>query len=65
MQSTKTLDETTGKYVVLDPQKADASSKYYGRMLPSRAHTMIGMPRLDNLPFPATSCRPRRSVSSR
>ena len=51
MQGTKTLDPATGKYVVLDPQKPDESSKHYGRVWPSRAHTMIGVPRLDNVRY--------------
>jgi hypothetical protein len=51
MKGTKTLDAASGKYVVADPQKASESQKYYGGIWPSRAHTMIGIPRLDNLRY--------------
>jgi hypothetical protein len=43
------LDERTGKYVVLEGAAAAPDLKYFGEIWPSRAHTMIGMPRLDNL----------------
>jgi hypothetical protein len=43
------VDERTGKYVVLDGVTATPEEKYMGRIWPSRAHTMIGVPRLDNI----------------
>jgi hypothetical protein len=45
------LDEVTGKVVPVAGAAADPSLKYHGGIWPSRAHTMIGMPRLDNLQF--------------
>jgi hypothetical protein len=43
------LDESTGKIVSVEGAAADADRKFFGAIWPSRAHTMIGMPRLDNL----------------
>jgi hypothetical protein len=43
------LDEQTGRYVVVDGEIATPQEKYLGQIWPSRAHTMIGIPRLDNV----------------
>jgi O-methyltransferase len=44
------IDPASGKQVVVDPAQFDPRRmKYYGAMWPSRAHTMIGIPRLDNI----------------
>ncbi len=43
------VDEATGKYVLLESAPADAEQKYAGGIWPSRAHTMIGVPRLINI----------------
>ena len=42
-------DPATGKKVATDAAPADENLKYLGLVWPSRAHTMIGIPRLDNL----------------
>ena len=42
-------DPQTGKLVSTDPAAADSRRKYLGAIWPTRAHTMIGMPRLENL----------------
>jgi hypothetical protein len=41
----------TGQISILEPDPAppNPEDRYLGRIWPSRAHTMIGMPRLDNL----------------
>jgi len=49
MRGTKTMDSARGKYVALDANRADDAKKFYGGVWPSRAHTMVGTPRLDNL----------------
>ncbi|MFO1305752.1 MAG: TylF/MycF family methyltransferase [Burkholderiales bacterium] len=43
------MDPATGKWVTAEPEPADKKRKYFGGVWPSRAHTMIGLPRLDNL----------------
>lgn len=43
------LDEATGKIFPVQGAPADPESKFFGGIWPSRAHTMIGVPRLDNL----------------
>ena len=43
------VDPATGKHAAPDAVHLDPRLKYYGAMWPSRAHTMIGIPRLDNL----------------
>src|SRR4029079_10466490 len=48
---TKTLDPATGRYFAVDAEKADDVQKYYGGIWPSRAHTMVGIPRLDHLRY--------------
>jgi len=45
------MDAATGKYVPVTPQPANPRMKYLGGVWPSRAHTMIGLPRLDNLQY--------------
>jgi hypothetical protein len=42
-------DPATGKMVATGAQATDEELKYLGLVWPSRAHTMIGVPRLDNL----------------
>lgn len=51
MRGSKSIDPATGKYVTIEAPRAEQSQKFYGGVWPSRAHTMIGMPRLDNLQF--------------
>ncbi len=43
------LDPASGKIVPVAGAAAGREAKYHGHIWPSRAHTMIGMPRLDNL----------------
>lgn len=43
------IDMKTRKYVSAEAAPADPERKYLGGIWPSRAHTMIGMPRLENL----------------
>ena len=43
------VDATTGRVFATEGVAADARAKYVGAIWPSRAHTMIGMPRLDSL----------------
>lgn len=43
------IDGASGKYVPVAPEPADRDKKFLGGIWPSRAHTMIGMPRLNNL----------------
>lgn len=42
-------DSQTGKLVSTEPAAADPRRKYLGGIWPTRAHTMIGIPRLENL----------------
>jgi len=49
MRGTMTLDAATGRYVAVKGVPVDPARKYFGGIWPSRAHTMIGIPRLDNL----------------
>lgn len=51
MRGTGATDPTTGRLVAVESQQADRTRKYYGGVWPSRAHTMVGLPRLDNLHF--------------
>jgi len=51
MRGAKVVDPASGKFVAVDGAARDAEGKYYGNIWPSRAHTMIGIPRLDNLQF--------------
>ncbi len=51
MRGAKVVDPASGKYVASEAAAGDAVKKYYGGIWPSRAHSMIGMPRLDNLQF--------------
>lgn len=44
-------DPATSRLISTEPAKATADSKFYGGMWPTRAHTMIGIPRLDNLQY--------------
>lgn len=49
LRGRKAIDEKTGKYVVLEAVAAPPDLKHLGQIWPTRAHTMIGRPRLDNL----------------
>jgi O-methyltransferase len=42
-------DPKTGKSFSIEPAPAPESAKFYGGIWPTRAHTMIGMPRLNNI----------------
>jgi hypothetical protein len=44
-------DGATGKLVSTTPATADTRMKYLGGIWPTRAHTMIGIPRLNNLQY--------------
>jgi hypothetical protein len=43
------VDPKTGKYVCIEPAPGVPEAKFVGGLWPSRAHTMIGIPRLENL----------------
>lgn len=43
------VDPKTGKYVSVEAAPAAPEDKHVGGIWPSRAHTMIGIPRLENL----------------
>jgi O-methyltransferase len=43
------IDPKTGKYVSIEAVPVVPEAKYLGGIWPSRAHTMIGIPRLENL----------------
>ena len=45
------VDAATGKYYPAAPKPANPKLKHLGGVWPSRAHTMIGLPRLDNLQY--------------
>lgn len=45
------VDPATGKYVTRVPAHVTQEQKYLGKIWPSRAHTMIGVPRLDNIQY--------------
>jgi hypothetical protein len=45
------VDPATGKYMTVKPVPVEPEKKYYGAMWPSRAHTMIGIPRLNNIQY--------------
>jgi hypothetical protein len=49
MPGTFEIDPKTGKYRSTSGVPAAPEAKYIGGIWPSRAHTMIGIPRLDNL----------------
>ena len=51
MQGAQAIDPASGKVVTIEAAAGDVKRKYYGELWPSRAHTMIGIPRLDNLQF--------------
>lgn len=48
-QGKSAVDPASGKILPADAAHRDPRLKYYGAMWPSRAHTMIGIPRLDNI----------------
>jgi O-methyltransferase len=43
------IDPKTGRYVSTVASPVAAEAKYYGAMWPTQAHTMIGIPRLENI----------------
>ncbi|HXU42741.1 MAG TPA: TylF/MycF/NovP-related O-methyltransferase [Burkholderiales bacterium] len=49
MRGTFSRDAATGRIVSKEAAPMDGQMKYLGQVWPSRAHTMIGVPRLDNL----------------
>lgn len=51
MLGTPTLDPPSGKVYSLNSPPAEPSKKVAGGIWPSQAHTMIGLPRLENLQF--------------
>jgi hypothetical protein len=51
MRGKVTVDPATGRHSTVEPAPANPELKYYGDMWPSRAHTMIGIPRLDNIQY--------------
>ncbi|MEM8603215.1 MAG: TylF/MycF/NovP-related O-methyltransferase [Cyanobacteria bacterium P01_H01_bin.121] len=44
-------DPVTGRLNSTEPVAVDQTLQYYGGIWPTRAHTMIGIPRLDNLRY--------------
>ena len=44
-------DPNTGRCFSIEPAPVEESAKFYGAIWPTRAHTMIGMPRLNNIQF--------------
>jgi len=49
MRGERVVDPETGKCAAVEAVPQEADHKYYGGIWPSRAHTMIGIPRLDNI----------------
>ncbi len=45
------VDPATGEQGTLEAAPADPKLKYHGALWPSKAHTMIGIPRLDNIQY--------------
>ena len=46
---TSVLDPASGRILPVEGGAASASAKHHGAIWPSRAHTMVGIPRLNNL----------------
>jgi O-methyltransferase len=51
MRGESAVDPATGHIVSVRPAPAVPEAKYYGGIWPSRAHTMIGIPRLNNIQY--------------
>lgn len=51
MRGSFARDPTTGKLIAAEPAPSDPDLKFYGGIWPTRAHTMVGIPRLENLRF--------------
>jgi hypothetical protein len=51
MRGESAVDPETGRAVTVKPAPVIQENKYYGSMWPSRAHTMIGIPRLNNIQY--------------
>ncbi len=51
LSARKVMDPATGTLSSSEGVTADSNAKREGRIWPSRAHTMIGMARLDNLQY--------------
>lgn len=49
MRGTFRKDPQTGRLIGAEPAAADSKRKFLGGIWPTRAHTMIGIPRLENL----------------
>ena len=49
MRGQMAVDDQTGRYVLLEAVPATMEEKYLGHIWPTRAHTMVGIPRLQNL----------------
>ena len=47
----KIVEPGSGRYISSGGAKAEPVGKFYGGIWPSRAHTMIGIPRLNNLQY--------------
>jgi O-methyltransferase len=51
MAAAAALDPATGKMRAVEAVPVAGEAKFYGHIWPSRAHTMIGIPRLNNLRY--------------
>ena len=51
MMGESKVDPATGKWVTVKGASFVPERKYYGGIWPSRAHTMIGIPRLNNIQY--------------
>src|ERR1700675_1811291 len=45
------VDPATGRHIAVKPAPVSPENKYYGSIWPSRAHNMIGIPRLNNIQY--------------
>ncbi len=45
------VDSNTGRVITIHGGPCDSTEKHLGQVWPSRAHTMIGLPRLNNLQY--------------
>lgn len=51
MYGERTFDNERGKWRTTAAAQCDRESRYFGRIWPSKAHTMLGMARLDNVQY--------------
>jgi hypothetical protein len=49
MRGEREFDKEIGKWRTTHPASCDHQSRYMGEIWPSKAHTMLGIPRLDNI----------------